>query len=761
MRAHVAEHPAEIESSDPEPDRLRFLELAAKDLTAGGSLHDVLDRIIVGAADAVPALCHDLAIELPDGSKYSRWRCDCEGRCDCEAGAEALIQLRGDDPEKESGGKVLAVPVASDTHTYGTLIALAPEDAYFSSEDRTMLAAYGHHAAAGIEMTNLLAELGEEQETAEVLLEAARSLSEQYTVDDVAQSMSEAALMLSGANRSGVALWDSDTAQLRFHGATGWQGALAQKLSDFVLTTQESPELHDMLINPTPLLIDRRGSNWATSMLDHFELKALLAIPILTNEDFRGLVIAHWDGDAPHSLDHAAVQRLSGLAGLASVALHNAQLMEDARWKSLRDPLTGLANRTLFEEQLQAALGKAAVTGHSVGVLLCDINRFKRFNESLGHGAGDEVLRQVATRLGHCVDDGDIVARINGDQFAVLTIGADAVDRSATIAAKIRQTFREPLSVGSEKLFADLAIGIATSTGPSIEEAGAFGKPAQRMIELADLDLHRSKATITGHIHTDHADAEWLRLETDLRGAAGRGELRVHYQPQIDLANGSIVGVEALVRWEHPELGMISPASFIPIAEASGLIREVGFHVLQEATQTGAKWHAAGFPIEMAVNVSVAQLSAPSFLSQLKEALHQTGFPAASLTIEITESQVVTDHAVLRTVLRELRELGAGLSIDDFGTGFSSLTQLQRMPVTEIKIDRAFTTEQTGSAVSPFVAGIVGLGHGLSLRVIAEGVETEEQLAAVRAAGCDRAQGYLLGRPGDAAATLRHIKQKA
>ncbi|MGO4690145.1 putative bifunctional diguanylate cyclase/phosphodiesterase [Glaciibacter sp. 2TAF33] len=758
MRAQMAEHPA-VDSVNPEQDRLRALEIAAKHLALGGSLHDVLDRVIVGAADAVPALRHDLAIQLPNGLTHSR------SRGDREVAAEALTRTgrhaHGHDRDKDFGGNVLAAPVASGTHSYGTLIAIAPQDAHFSSDDHIMLAAYAHHAAAGIEMTILLAESREQRETAEMLLEAARSLSEQYTVDDVAQSMSEAALVLSGANRSGVALWDSGTAQLRFHGATGWRGALAQKLSDFVLTTQESPELSDMLICPAPLLIDGRGSDWAQSMLDHFELKALLAIPILTNEDFRGLVIAHWDGNPPRSLDHAAVQRLSGLAGLASVALHNAQLMEEARWKALRDPLTGLANRTLFEEELQRALGKASGAGHSVGVLLCDINRFKRFNESLGHGAGDEVLRQVATRLGRCVDGGDIVARINGDQFAVLALCPDAVDRAAMIIAEIRQSFAEPLRIGSEMLFADVAIGVATSTGPSIEEAGAFGKPAQRMMELADLDLHRSKATITGHINPDQADTERLRLETDLRGAAGRGELRVHYQPQIDLANGSIVGVEALVRWEHPELGMISPASFIPIAEESGLIREVGTHVLQEATRTGASWHKAGLPVEMAVNVSVAQLSAPDFLSQVKEALHQTGFPAASLTIEITESQVVTDHAVLRTVLRELRELGAGLSIDDFGTGFSSLTQLQRMPVTEVKIDRAFTTEQTSSAVSPFLAGIVGLGHGLSLRVIAEGVETEAQLAAVRAAGCDRAQGYLLGRPGDAATILRHLKQTA
>jgi diguanylate cyclase (GGDEF)-like protein len=755
MRAQKAERPGAIKAENLEPDRLRTLERAARDLASGGSLPDVLDRVIAGVADAVPALRHALAIELPNGGKHSRWRGD------SEAAVEARLRIRRGDVARHPGADILAVPVASGTRSYGTLVALVPQDAHFSSVDRIMLAAYGHHAAAGIEMTVLLSELREQRETAEMLLEAARALSEQYTVDDVAQSISEAALVLSGTNRSGVALWKSNTGQLRYHGASGWRGGLAQKISNFVLTAEESPELRDMLINPAPVLLDRRGSDRAKSMLDYFELKALVAVPILTSGAFWGMVITHWDDNVPLCLDHAAVQRLSGLAGLASVALHKAQLMEEARWKALHDPLTGLANRTLFEEQLEATLETVAKNSGAVGVFLCDIKRFKRVNDSLGHGAGDEVLRQVAARLRQCVNDDDLVARINGDLFAVLTSSADAADRTDTIIAKIRQTFTEPLSIGGQKLFMDLTIGVATSTGPSSEEAGAFGKPAQRVVELADLDLARSKACLTGLIHADHADAERLRLETDLRGAAGRGELLVHYQPQIDLANGSIAGVEALARWAHPELGMISPASFIPIAEESGLIREIGTHILQEAAHTGAEWHAAGFPVEMSVNVSVAQLSAPDFLSQVKGTLRQTGFPATSLMIEITESQVFTDHAVLGTVLRELCELGAGLSIDDFGTGFSSLTQLQRMPVTEVKIDRSFTAESPSSDVSPFLAGIVGLSHGLSLRVIAEGVETEEQLAAVRAAGCDRAQGYLFGRPSDAAAILRLLKEAA
>lgn len=732
MRAQPAVRPA-VDAVLTQQDRLRSLEIAAKHLALGGSLHEVLDRVIVEVVAAVPALRHDLTIQLANGAKYSR--------------------SHGRNPRP--GGDVLAVPVVSGTQQYGTLVAIAAHDSHFSSDDHIMLAAYAHYAAAGIEMTSLLADAHEQRETAEMLLEAARHLSEQHTVDDVAQSMAQAALVLSGANRSGVALWDSEAGQLRFHGSSGWHGDLAQKLAEFVLTAEESPELRAMLIDPIPMLIDRRGSSWAGSMLDHFELDALLAMPILTNGDFQGLVIAHWDGNAPQTLDHATVRRLSGLAGLASVALHNAHLMEEARWKALHDPLTGLANRTLFEEELQTALTRAAGTSHAVSALHCDIHRFKRVNKRLGHGVGDDVLRQVAGRLGQCVNDGDMVARLQGDQFAILTQGADAVDRSATIFAKVRQAFTDPVNIAGEKMFLDVAIGVATSIGLLREEADGYEKPARRMIEFADLDLHRSKAALTGLAHPDQAGTDGLRLETDLRGAAGRGELRVHYQPQIDLETNKIVGVEALVRWEHPELGLISPAHFIPIAEESGLIREVGAYVLQEATRTGASWHSAGLPVEMAVNVSVAQLSAADFLSQVADALQQTGFPAASLTIEITESQVVTDHAVLRTVLHELRELGAGLSIDDFGTGFSSLIQLQRMPVTEVKIDRAFTAEMTSTGTSPFVAGIVGLGHGLSLRVIAEGVETEEQLAAVRAAGCDRAQGYLLGRPADAAATLQ------
>ncbi|RNE66722.1 putative bifunctional diguanylate cyclase/phosphodiesterase [Cryobacterium tepidiphilum] len=736
-------------------DKLRALQGAAGLLVSAGTLEDVLDRIVAAVDDAVPAPGHVLAVQLPGGSTHTRWRGD------AEAAAEALVSGRREALAEACGGRFLAAPVASQTRTYGTLVALAPQRGHFTADDAAMLTAYANHAAAGIEMKLLLAEAREQYETAQLLLDVARALSGQCTVDAVSQAVAEAALTLSGADRSGVALWDTASGELRFNAWSGWDGVLARKLADFVLMEHESPELRDLVANRSPLLINADSSEWAQGMLEHFELEALAAVPIVVNGDLGGLVVVHWGQDAPNAVEEALSERLSGLAGLTSVALENARLMEEARWKNLHDPLTGLANRTLFEERLQAALYGAVDTRDAVGVLFCDINRFKRVNDSLGHGAGDEVLRQVAARLLAAVGDDETVARISGDEFVILVPGAEVLDRIDAIVGRVREQLAHPLLIAGEKLFVDVAIGVATSDGPSSEEAGAFGEPTKRMIELADLRMYQSKARMLGRLGNEAVGVDTLRLETELRGAAGRGELRVHYQPQFDLGTDRIVGVEALVRWAHPEIGMISPATFIPLAEESGLIREVGAFVLGEALRVGAGWHAVGFPIDVAVNVSVAQLSDPEFLPQLKGVLADSRFPAASLTIELTESQVVTDHTVIAGLLRELRGLGVAISIDDFGTGFSSLAQLQRMPVTEIKIDQAFTAELTSTSTSPFVSGIVGLGRGLALRVIAEGVETDEQLQALRRAGCDRAQGYLLGRPTDAATILHRLKESA
>ena len=311
-------------------------------------------------------------------------------------------------------------------------------------------------------------------------------------------------------------------------------------------------------------------------------------------------------------------------------------------------------------------------------------------------------------------------------------------------------------------MFVDLSIGIAvaeTSGHASPEDALRL---AGELLARAEEDMHRRRTGTPAAVpDQEHRSREHLRLETDLRGAVDRGEIAVHLQPQVDLASGRVVGVEALARWHHPALGSVRPDVFVPIAEASGQIRGIGDHVLREACRTVAAWHADGWDLEVAVNVSAVQLTDPDFAESVLHVLAETGLPAGSLTLEVTESQVLSEVATRHGHLEALRALGVGISVDDFGTGYSSLAQLQRLPVTELKIDRTFTSQLTADgSPSPLVAGIIGLAHGLGLRVVAEGVETYAQSQALHGMTCDRVQGYLFGRPAAPEAVRELLLEK-
>jgi EAL domain-containing protein (putative c-di-GMP-specific phosphodiesterase class I) len=279
---------------------------------------------------------------------------------------------------------------------------------------------------------------------------------------------------------------------------------------------------------------------------------------------------------------------------------------------------------------------------------------------------------------------------------------------------------------------------------------------ARSLVTRAAEDLQLAKARLHGGRAPGVASARELRLETDLHGALGRGEIAVHYQPQLDLVTGRLAAVEALVRWVHPELGSVPPDVFVPLAEASGLIGDIGAHVLREACSTVARWRREGEDLDVAVNVSPLQLADPGFADLVEATLRETGLPCPALTVEVTESHVLSEAAVRNGHLARLRGLGVGVSVDDFGTGWSSLTQLRRLPATEVKIDRSFTAGMADGD-GPVVAGVIGLGRGLGLRVVAEGVETVDQVRELAALGCDRVQGYLLGRPGPAEEVLRRL----
>ncbi|MGY1811209.1 putative bifunctional diguanylate cyclase/phosphodiesterase [Blastococcus sp. SYSU D00820] len=727
-------------------ERLHDLQAAATDLLSGDSLEDTLDRVAARADRAVHAPGYVLDVRLPHGKRHVRSR---------GLGSSVLAALGERRLEvgcRQVGGtSVLAVPVTSATRDYGVLAVVGwPGQEPFPG-DVELLTAYARHAAVAIEMTASLAEAREQEETARLLLSVARSLTGRREAQQIAQTVADAVPSLCGADRAAVALWDAETESVWIAGLSGWPPDLAERAAGFVTSTADSPELCELIAVGAPMLVDRSSSPWADAVLTDFDVTAMGGVPITVDDRLVGIVLAYWaHSRPPASLGEGITERMWGLAGLAGVALDNTHLLDEIRRRAAHDPLTGLPNRVLLDSRLRTALGRPDRPGASTALLFCDVRRLKRVNDSLGHGAGDEVLAEVARRLRSAVRDHDTVARFSGDEFAVLLPGTPE-SGVREVADRIHRSLVAPVRTGHDEVFVDLAIGVAVTESSGHLSDGDVRDLAQDLLERAEEDMRRR--TPGSGAPREQRAREHLRLETDLHGAVERGEIEVHLQPQVDLAAGRVVAVEALARWQHPVLGSVPPDAFVPIAEASGRIRAIGDHVLREACRIVAAWHADGLDVEVAVNVSAVQLTDPDFAGSVLRVLAGTGLPARSLILEVTESQVLTEVATRHGHLERLRALGVGISVDDFGTGYSSLAQLQRLPVTELKIDRSFTSQLAeATPSSPLVAGIIGLAHGLGLRVVAEGVETCAQSEALQGMACDRVQGYLFGRPAAPAA---------
>jgi len=411
-----------------------------------------------------------------------------------------------------------------------------------------------------------------------------------------------------------------------------------------------------------------------------------------------------------------------------------AQITHMAR----HDQLTGLPNRLHFRERVDAAL----VAGLPFAVLSIDLDDFRAVNDTHGHPAGDAVLREAAARLLAAVPEGSIVARLGGDEFAVVQWPLAGADSAACLAERLIGALSEPWRVGDGEAMLGASIGIAIAPGD--------GDGADTLIAHADLarDLARREGRGSFRFFEPGMDARQQKrrlLEADLRHALGNGEFLLHYQPLVELASGTVTGFEALLRWKHPRRGLVSPAEFIPIAEHLDLIGPIGAWVLARATADAAAF--PGSP-RISVNVSPLQFRRPGLVEAASEALARSGLPADRLELEITESVLLDEDEMTRQTLHRLRALGIRIAIDDFGTGYSSLRTLRGFPFDKIKIDRSFTRDL---GISPdarsIVSAIVGLGRALGMRITAEGVETEEQLACLLAEGCSEAQGYLFSRP--------------
>ncbi len=414
------------------------------------------------------------------------------------------------------------------------------------------------------------------------------------------------------------------------------------------------------------------------------------------------------------------------------------------------DPLTTLPNRVLMLERMREALAKAAWQKQECAALMLDLDRFKDVNESMGHAAGDQLLKQAAARLSQALRHYDTVARMGGDEFAILLPEVRRADDLTGIASKVLQAFSAPFAIGGRELFVTASLGAALYP----QDAQA----AEELLQYADAALYSAKAKGRNNVQfyspqlTAQASGR-LTLESELRRGVERGELELFYQPKIDLASRCVVGAEALMRWRHPERGLVAPFTFIPMAEETGLIVRMGAWALHDACRRAVRWNAGrdGAPIPIAVNLSARQFIDGDVVGTVRAALAGTGCRPQWLELEITESLLLDGRDDIRASLDALAGLGLVIAIDDFGTGYSALSYLTRFPVHTLKIDRSFVIDlPTKRSSTELTRAIVSLGKSLQMKLVAEGVETSEQADYLQHIGCEQAQGYLFGKPVEA-----------
>jgi diguanylate cyclase (GGDEF)-like protein/PAS domain S-box-containing protein len=480
-------------------------------------------------------------------------------------------------------------------------------------------------------------------------------------------------------------------------------------------------------------------------------LHGALWVPVLSGGEVLGVLEFYSRAENP--LDDALLGTLSTVGNQIGEFLRRRRAEDRLAHQALHDPLTGLPNRTVFVDRLHRALDRCSRSRRSVAVLFIDLDDFKAINDTLGHQAGDELLAAVATRLGATLRRAETLARFGGDEFAILLEELEDVADAAGVAERVAGALEPPFVLDGSEHFVSGSIGITVTDDADADPAA--------LLRDADVAMYRAKER--GRAHYELFDERLrdralrrVRLDNALRGALDRGELHLAYQPIFRVADRSLAGVEALLRWEHPELGAVSPADFIPAAERSGLIVPIGRWVLEEACRQAARW-ALEQPLIVSVNVSVHQLAGREFVDTVSHAVGEAGIDAGQLTLEVTESVFMHGSGAGLATLHALRGLGVRVVLDDFGTGYSSLSYIDRVPLDAIKIDRAFIAGLDDNPTRrAILAAVITMADTLGLPVVAEGIETPSQLADVERLGCRLAQGYHLGQPMPAEEITAH-----
>ncbi len=456
-------------------------------------------------------------------------------------------------------------------------------------------------------------------------------------------------------------------------------------------------------------------------------------------------------------LSQQGERRVVGLYGVARDISERKRAEEIISFQAYHDQLTHLPNRVLFKDRLELAITQAQRRTGALAVMFVDVDRFKLVNDTYGHAEGDLLLRAIASRLSSTLRRGDTLARLGGDEFTVLLPDINQPEDAETIARKIVTTLSEPIKLSQGDFRATVSIGIAL-----FPRDGSTAEDLTRHADIAMYQVKRSGKNafrfFDPKLNTHHR--ERIALENDLHQALERNELELFYQPQISLSQGKVIGMEALLRWNHPQLGQVPPATFIPVAEEVGLIGQISRWVLDTSCAQLARWRQAGHrDVRLSINLSPHDFGHRDIVSSIVTCLTQHDVPASQIELEITENMMMNDSAGVATKVRQLREAGIGVAIDDFGTGYSALAYLQKFPVSTLKIDRSFVRELDVTMSNPIISAITGIARGFNLQIIAEGVERPEQADALKALGCDVMQGYLFARPASASEAEAWLRQ--
>ncbi|MEO5840359.1 MAG: EAL domain-containing protein [Acidimicrobiales bacterium] len=709
--------------------RLATLHETLGELVSKGDLDELLAHVVASAARAVRAPGYVLALAvLP--SQHQRIHSIGLPAIDAAALAESLIAGTQISDERH-----LVVDVASARRSYGHLAAVNTMGNGFFPQERASLQAYGRFAAAALDSAIAL-------EAAEALLELSNSLADATTVDEIGTQLARTMPRVLDCDRATVILCDDDNSDFaRVVGSYGYPPDIDERLRAHqfsAATVREAVATADVH--------DLDSATLISSVLPQTGSIAAATTPIVANGRVIGLIGAGVTSRPERlRLDPDVPGLLRGLASQAATAIRSAQLVVELRHQALHDSLTGLPNRTLIIDRADQLLKRGRRDGRPVAALFIDLDGFKNVNDTRGHEVGDWLLRAVSDRLRTALRDSDSLARMGGDEFVALLEGMPeaAVE---VVADRVLEVLREPFEIdGTEQTPVQISasVGIAIGDRPT----------STQLLRDADVALYEAKALgknrrVTFEAEMQMAAQTRVDLAADLRSALAAGEFFLVYQPTFDLPTLAITGVEALLRWRHPQRGVIMPGAFISILEESVAIVDVGRWVLREACLEAARLHAAGHMLTIAVNVSMRQLQSDAFVGDITDALSHSGLLPEMLELEITEESIIIEADGIIDRLTLIKALGVRLAIDDFGTGYSSLAYLRQLPIDSIKIDRSFIAAIGDSpSAAAVIQTLVQLGQTLGISTLAEGIEQRAQLEYLQDQQIDHGQGFWLTKP--------------